>query len=268
MEVTRQYQRGYMVGCSLAFASRRTVSRVRDDWLELLGVATELIEMNEGVPLAPEAAYPRASDPGVAVVVTDASGTDGVGGYVFFADAPGEVWVVCESWPEHAAAARAAADATGAARLMEVPRLSMPAAELFGSWAVVSAAARAAQLRVSAIIAVSDCLPAVCAINRAAGGRVPQMRLLVAAARSLAPSWLGVHVPRELNEDTDTLSHPDGAAVICRKAEAAGLAARVAHMNGDEWAALESASEAGVGKGDVLEAGPHMAEAKRRRRTA
>ena len=224
-----------------------------------------MIDANEGVPLAPEAAFPRASDPGVALTVTDASGADGVGGYVFFADAPGEVWIVCEPWSPHAAAARAAADATGAERLADGPKLSMPAAELFGSWAVTRAAARAAGLRVGAVIAVSDCAPAVCALNRAAGGRVPQMRLLIARARAFTTSWLGVHVPRELNEDADTLSHPGGAEAIRSKAESAGLVAHVTHMGGDEWNALERASCMGVGMGAETGAGPPMAEAKRQR---
>eukprot|EP00965_Chrysotila_dentata_P077203 2548956-Pleurochrysis_carterae.AAC.1 len=54
------------------------------------------------------------------------------------------------------------------------PRLSMPAAELFGMWAVAEAAARAEGTRPRAIIAVGDCDPAASAVN-AAASRTPQM---------------------------------------------------------------------------------------------
>eukprot|EP00965_Chrysotila_dentata_P104578 3453801-Pleurochrysis_carterae.AAC.1 len=36
---------------------------------------------------------------GAITCTTDASGVDGVGGYAFAADAPGEVWLVSEWWP-------------------------------------------------------------------------------------------------------------------------------------------------------------------------
>jgi hypothetical protein len=49
-------------------------------------------------PLAPELTFPARSSPGATTVVTNASGVDGVGGYTFFADAPGHVWLTSEVW--------------------------------------------------------------------------------------------------------------------------------------------------------------------------
>ena len=69
-------------------------------WLALLEEGRALIEANEGVPLAPCEAQPRRDEPGVHTSTTDASGVDGVGGYVFIADAPGHVWLVSERWPQ------------------------------------------------------------------------------------------------------------------------------------------------------------------------
>jgi hypothetical protein len=61
-------------------------------WQNTLQTATRLVEANKGVALAARGAFPLHTDPGTALSVTDASGWDGVGGYVFCADAPGTVW--------------------------------------------------------------------------------------------------------------------------------------------------------------------------------
>eukprot|EP00965_Chrysotila_dentata_P122976 4064791-Pleurochrysis_carterae.AAC.1 len=53
------------------------------EWIELLDVATGLLDANEGVPLAPQAVFPASSDTDVITITTDASGIDGVGGYAF-----------------------------------------------------------------------------------------------------------------------------------------------------------------------------------------
>eukprot|EP00965_Chrysotila_dentata_P030957 1031113-Pleurochrysis_carterae.AAC.1 len=53
------------------------------EWLETLDVAADLVGTNDGVPLAPRAAFPEQNDDGVVTVVTDASAIDGVGGYTF-----------------------------------------------------------------------------------------------------------------------------------------------------------------------------------------
>eukprot|EP00965_Chrysotila_dentata_P129255 4272812-Pleurochrysis_carterae.AAC.1 len=65
----------------------------------------------------------------------------------------------------------------------------MPAAELFGAWAVATAAARAQGGAPGAVIAVGDCDPAAQALN-AATSRTRQMRELLEGARALTPHWL------------------------------------------------------------------------------
>ena len=224
---------------------------VRADWLELLAVAGEMLETNEGVPIAPDLLFPSGNEPGVAICVTDASGEGGVGGYAFFADRPGQVYIACERWRGLTAEARLEADRVRALRTAGAAALSMPAAELFGSWAVSRAAAAAAGVELNAVIAVTDCMPAACALNRAAGGRVPQMRHLVRCARRTTPHWLAVHVPREMNVDADILSHEGGAAAIAAKAREAGLTAHIIGFDDDEWKALEAAARIGTGAADT-----------------
>eukprot|EP00965_Chrysotila_dentata_P103957 3432697-Pleurochrysis_carterae.AAC.1 len=65
----------------------------------------------------------------------------------------------------------------------------MPAAELFGSWAVAEAAAGAAGRAPRAVVVVGDCDPAAGAIN-AATSRTRQMCALLGAARALTRHWL------------------------------------------------------------------------------
>ena len=227
--------------------------RVREDWLALLAVAEELLTRNEGVPLAPAYTFASRFSAGTAVAVTDASGDDGVGGYVFFADRPGHVWVVCERWPEAVRQARANADAVVAARTRGAPALSMPSAEAFGGVVIPRAAAAAAGVHVEAVIAVTDCQPAAGALNKASGGGVPQMRRLVAAARSWVTQWLGVHVPRELNVDADTLSHPGGFEAIEAKAARAGIVAHPVRLVDYDWRMLEEVAGLGMGGGGAEE---------------
>eukprot|EP00965_Chrysotila_dentata_P021701 718889-Pleurochrysis_carterae.AAC.1 len=64
--------------------------RAQAEWLALLEAAAELLEENPGVPLAPQRMFPGMTEPGVLTCTSDASGVDGVGGYVFSAEAPGE----------------------------------------------------------------------------------------------------------------------------------------------------------------------------------
>eukprot|EP00965_Chrysotila_dentata_P222398 6192947-Pleurochrysis_carterae.AAC.2 len=113
------------------------------------GILEALLIANEGVPLAPQRMFPGADDEGVLVCTTDASGVDGVGGYAFAADLPGVVWLVSEWWPQNVAEMLARGAMTSAERAAEaevegdMPTVSMPAAELFGAWAVAAAAAEA-----------------------------------------------------------------------------------------------------------------------------
>eukprot|EP00965_Chrysotila_dentata_P124057 4100254-Pleurochrysis_carterae.AAC.1 len=70
----------------------------------------------------------------------------------------------------------------------------MPAAELFGMWAVARAVAQARGAPPAAVIAVGDCAPAAAVTNAASSG-VPQMRELVRAMRTTIAQWLAVAVP-------------------------------------------------------------------------
>eukprot|EP00965_Chrysotila_dentata_P181310 5984696-Pleurochrysis_carterae.AAC.1 len=70
----------------------------------------------------------------------------------------------------------------------------MPAAELFGIWAVAQAAAESTKSKPTAVLLVGDCQPPAAAIN-AATSSAAQMRSLLAGARCLATQWLAVAVP-------------------------------------------------------------------------
>ena len=178
-----------------------------------IDIARASLQADEGVHLAPSARFPALGSEGVAVSVTDASGDDGVGGYLFHPAAPGEVWLVSESWPADVAAALAAAATPRMGRDPEAQMLAMPAAELFGVWAVPLAVQewRDAEGRAvptwDAITAIGDCAPAARALNLEASGSA-QMRVLLQAAGRTTQHWLGVAVPREWNLDADRLSHP------------------------------------------------------------
>eukprot|EP00965_Chrysotila_dentata_P026262 871174-Pleurochrysis_carterae.AAC.1 len=65
----------------------------------------------------------------------------------------------------------------------------MPAAELFGIWAVARAASAMAAMLPRAVVAVGDCQPAAAAVNAAASGNA-QMRSLLRGARALTSQWL------------------------------------------------------------------------------
>ena len=58
-----------------------------------------VVEANEGVPLAPTAAFAALGAPGVATVTSDASGHDGFGGYVFLPGRQRQPVVVSIEWP-------------------------------------------------------------------------------------------------------------------------------------------------------------------------
>ena len=217
---------------------------VQAEWMELLRLAEDLLQANEGVALAPEAAFQERAEPGALTVVTDASGVDGVGGYALDPANPGEALLVSELWPADVLAAlqRQALRASERERGPDAAlgRLSMPAAEAFGQWAVAEAHAVAAGRRPTAVTAVGDCDPAAAALNAGASGR-PQMRRLVRGARELCAHWLAVSVSRDLNLDADRLSHPARLAEVRADAQAAGVATRVAPIPQHCWAALRAA---------------------------
>ena len=234
-------------------------------WLELLEVSRQLLAANEGVPLASSSSFPARSASGVWTSTTDASGIDGVGGYVFSADEPGTVWLVSERWPASTLAALAAAASEGSqrqeAKARGVPMLSMPAAELLGSWLVPAAVSSASSRAPRAVYAVTDCEPASFALNTATGGNA-QMRAALEGARRLTLQWLAVHVPRHLNRDADRLSHPAHAVEVAREAAAAGLVVREARVPPSAWADVARVAAAGVGGGGAIGA------ARRRRKRA
>ena len=227
--------------------------------LELIDVAEEALVANIGVPLAPTAFFRSAADAGTVTVVTDASGPDGVGGYGFSPSRPGEVWLVAEPWPHEVAAALAHGAATAEVRAATPFReaLSMPAAEIFGCWAIPEAMrdhSRCDHLRqdcapvgFEAVIAVGDCQPAACALNRACSG-APQIRALVRAARAATTEWLGAQVNREFNLDADLLSHPEHLYLITDQCERAGLRAHVATIPDRCWEQLATTLRLPMGR--------------------
>ena len=245
-------------------------------FLRLLEEAQLLIEANEGVPLAPSLAFVERGAAGVFTSTTDASGIDGVGGYVFIAGRPGEMWLISERWPERILQALRVAASQGSERARwraeGAEMLAMPAAELLGAWMTPAAAAAAAECTPTAVYAIGDCEPAVHALNSATGGN-SQMRTAVAGARQLCSQWLGVHVLRTLNLDADRCSHPAQAAALAQEAAAAGLIvheARIEKMPGG-WQAAYDAAAAGAGGGTALGLGEpgkapqHSRQAKRGR---
>ena len=217
------------------------------DFGELLDVSEAFVDANEGVSLAPASAFADLYDPQNLIVTTDASGDDGVGGYAFHPLAPDVVWLVSSEWPDDvrealrtAALPKAERTALPAGTWM----LSMPAAELFGQWAVAEAAgAMPAQTRPprwSTVTAIGDCDPAAAVLN-AASSRSAQMRLLVRAAREHVKQWLGVSLPREWNFDADRLSHPSQLGAVYTDAQAAGLDVRLATIPDRCWMRLRAA---------------------------
>eukprot|EP00965_Chrysotila_dentata_P235926 6201033-Pleurochrysis_carterae.AAC.1 len=223
----------------------------------MLDVATDLVTDNEGVPQAPRRAFADTADEGCLVVTTDASGVDGVGGYCFRWEPGGATptaWLVSEAWPSDVREAlrRGAATPTErkrerqeAARGATLPVLSMPAAELFGAWAVAEAVgAESRGTRPFAVVAVGDCDPAAAALNSASSGAAA-MRELLRGARQMTSQWLAVSVPREANGDADRLSHPHLLGAVTAEVEAAGWRTARARIPQRCWEALRRANHIG-----------------------
>ena len=155
---------------------------------------------------------------------------------------------MAEEWPAdvRAALARSALRKGDPAR-SRGPLLSMPAAELFGPWAVVEAVSRARGGAPDTVTAIGDCDPAAAALNAASGGN-PQMRALTGAARRLCSQWLAVSVPRALNTDADRLSHPSRLEAVRAAARAAGLRVETAAIPQACWRGLREAMTPQAGK--------------------
>ena len=75
-----------------------------------------------------------------------------------------------------------------------------------------------------------------------------QLRSLVLAVRSECTQWLAAAVPRELNQDADTLSHPSRWLEGKALAESAGLAVRRVHTPSRCWVALRAAMSLPMGR--------------------
>lgn len=242
-------------------------------WLCLLEEASQLLDANEGVPLATQATPPHRRAAGVWTSTTDASGIDGLGGFVFIADTPSVVWVVSERWRASLLAALAACASQGSERARKkregAHMLAMPAAELLAAWMVPDAVHHALREHGTAavldsIYAVGDCAPAVAALSSASGGN-PQMRRALHGARALTHHWVSAHVKRELNGDADRLSHPSRMLEVIREAAAAGLTVREARITETAWAHASATAAEGVGGGSNISSAP-AAKRKRRKR--
>lgn len=83
------------------------------------------------MPLAPRARFAGLDEPGVLLVVSDASGHDGCGGWAHLGTADHAPAVVSEHWPDWARAALREFKLPAPERTPGAPLLSMPAAELF-----------------------------------------------------------------------------------------------------------------------------------------
>ena len=209
-------------------------------FLDLMGVAADVVGANEGIPLAPAALFRERDVPGTLTVVTDASGDvadAGAGGYAFLAGSPTVIFMLSEPWKESVAKAIEQSTRPARERTPGAPRFSMPAAELFASWALAEAVAR--RNGVNAVIAVGDCAPAAAALN-AATSPVPQMAELLRGTRRLAMQWLGVAIPREWNRDADRLSHPSLFGAVESDAAHAGLTVVRLAVPDDCWRRLDA----------------------------
>ena len=215
-------------------------------WIELLSTAARAVRENLGVCLSPRRAFPSPDSVGTATAFSDASGDDGVGGYLTLSDEPGTVWVVSQTWP--------ADIATALARSAQGTRgqnsLAMPAAELFGMWAI-PVAARTRGMSATSVIAVGDCQPAVARLTVPHGGSADgstQMRALAVLARASIPDMLAVHIPRELNTISDDLSHPARLPSVLESIAAAGLAAVVCQIPEECWTELRKLAVVGTNR--------------------
>ena len=224
----------------------RSGGRAEEGLLDLLELAIDVLEKNEGIPLAARLDFPRMEEKGVLTVQTDASGEDGFGGYAFSPSDPGVIWLLSEFWPADVQAALTAAAATRAERErigegMEA-RFAMPAAELFCCYAMPQAAAASTRppAPFNAVVSIGDCGPAANALNRGSSGS-EQLRGLLAEARSVSEQWLGVSIPREANLDPDVLSHPARVGEVIDAAAAAGLTVRRVRVTERAWVNLRKA---------------------------
>ena len=242
-------------------------------FLALTGLVEDTLQSNTGCPLIPAAEFGAVTSPGSLTVATDASGDDGFGGFAFAAESPDVVGILSEAWPADIAAALAHSAMPRKQRdaVPPAPLLAMPAAELFGAWAVAAAArsestdiltgeTRVFSTGVQRIFAIGDCAPAAIVVQKA-GVHGPQMRELAHAMRQPASRWLGAHVRRAYNTDPDALSHPERVDAVIAAAAAAGYRVHRLWTPAECWRALRLAIEAARQREEErrLHAGPRTA---------
>jgi hypothetical protein len=221
-EIGAELHGGYRVSNARARGGARSLlavvplppaSSARRGFLRLCSVAEDALAANPGIALAPARRFAAVGSGGVLTVTGDASGDidggdAGMGGFCFHPTQLSTIYITSELWPPTIAGALRESALEPHLR-SGAPRLSMPAAELFTSWALAEAALDAGAPRgaTSAVVAIGDCRPAAGALNRASSP-VGLMRAILVQARASIQQWLGVQVPRELNLDADILSHP------------------------------------------------------------
>lgn len=207
-------------------------------WVDMLRGVRAAVDANLGVELAGLLVFARRDAAGSATCITDASGCDGVGGYVFLADLPGHVWIVSEFWPTDIQLALDEA-AKPREQRSSTATLPMPAAELFGAWAVALAVAEAS-VPIYRVFAVGDCQPAAAVLHDMRSNNTV-MRAVLAGASMVTREWLAVAVPREMNLDADRLSHPNECDQVMQEARMAGLQAHRVRIQQGSWALLRGA---------------------------
>ena len=86
---------------------------------------------------------------------------------------------------------------------------------------------------------ISDCEPAVDAMNKATSGE-DTMGGIISLSRFLSRQWLGVAVPRQANRDADSLSHPETAWHAVREAVPSDWTIKHAIVPHWAWAEVRS----------------------------
>ena len=181
----------------------------------LLDVAESMLSDNDGVPLAVRRVFPDPIMHRLPLIVTDASGVVGFGGWTIRGD---ELLAVGEPWPPSIAVALASRS-----------QFSVAAAELF----TIGATAAALAVQGPWAVAVGDSQAAAGAVDKGSSS-VAGMRAVIAILRAATPgtAWLCAHVPRDVNWVADALSKLEFERV---RSWAASLGLRLAVLPTPEW---------------------------------
>ena len=192
--------------------------------LDMLRVMETVLSRNGGVCMAPSPLFPSMEEPGSLTIQTDASGADdgdgGGGGFAYSPDCPNVVFIVHAPTREDITNALREGALPKGKKTKSAPSLSMPAYELFWSFAVAARIVKYG-IPISSVTMITDCKPAAGAAN-AAASPIPQLNYLLKEMYDLCSAWLGVAIPRELNRDPDRLSHPSMCDAVRKEAIDAG----------------------------------------------